>query len=896
MADVTVRVKAEPEFAEAESEARGSFGRIESDARSAAEGIEEPFERAAAGVGGSFDRVEGDVRGSLDGLEVVADRAADGIAEPFDRAAAEIGSEFDGIDTDLRRSFDRAEAAATSAAGGIESEFETAADRIPSAFDGVRSELGAEFSRMETDAGAAADGIGAQLSGIGENIDLTSVGATVTNQLGALGAAAGPLAGIAAGAGLLVGGELAEGVTEGFGRRRNDIEIGIRTGLDQIDVAASGRVAGEAYADGFGDGLGQLRFEVAAVRRELEGFDLGDDELQITKELQLLADQFGVDLPQSIEIARRAVANGLAPDITTALEGIFQLAQELPETFDLDPLSDYASTFGGLNVSMGQFTNLLAEVQRSGAFETTDKVGESVRELNTRLTETDELREPITRLGLDFEALQSRLASGDLIGTLLQIDGALEGLSTQEQNLRLGEIFGSSFEDVTRRGEALDVIIRGLTGSLGDFGNSLDDSTDAMERNATGLDRLKRETAIFGGEVGVILDTSAEGWFRLADAVEETGGPLQAVARRLGEVVGSGDEATVAIDGVAGSLDGAVLGSRVFRGSLDDLDVAAEGAADGLGSTEEAVEGLVEELNGLLNFSADQLMRDIADASDDLAAAIAETDSSVVGLNGAINTTTDEGRQLQAAFEDLSDQQVRAAEAYERGEITATEYRIASARVRAELDSVTAGSQLTQAQIDGLAEKYGLLPEDVETIIRARDEASGTLGAIRSAILGLPTSRTITVTTLRRASAGPNSPFRGFADGGTADGPALVGEEGFEIARRGGKTGLVGVDGPEIRDFQGPTEIIPHEESRRLLISKLPKFADGTSGFRNQVAAIERGLDSNTSAPATKEDLQELISELGDRIGVNIENWNVTDGRDSFQDLRNLESVYRMSA
>ncbi|MEL6985618.1 MAG: hypothetical protein AAFO29_24515 [Actinomycetota bacterium] len=283
-----------------------------------------------------------------------------------------------------------------------------------------------------------------------------------------------------------------------------------------------------------------------------------------------------------------------------------------------------------------------------------------------------------------------------------------------------------------------------------------------------------------------------------------------------------------------------------------------------------------------------------------MTAALEETDNSLIGLNGNIDTGTEEGRRLQAAFEDLALEQSNAAQEFADGAISAAEYEAASAEVRAELDRVTGAAGLTTDQVQGLVDKYGIVPPDVETDVIAIDRASDTLDGIGKKLNSLDTQKTITVTTVQRTvqqTAGRVVRALGFKDGGTADGPALVGEEGFEIARRGGRTGLVGVEGPELRNFQGPTEIVPHRESVRLLASQIPRFADGTTNFRSQISAIESDLGGgDPGAPVTRADLRELMDALGDRIGVNIENWNVTDGRDSYQDLRNVESVYRTRA
>ena len=61
----------------------------------------------------------------------------------------------------------------------------------------------------------------------------------------------------------------------------------------------------------------------------------------------------------------------------------------------------------------------------------------------------------------------------------------------------------------------------------------------------------------------------------------------------------------------------------------------------------------------------------------------------------------------------------------------------------------------------------------------------------------------------------------GFAKGtnNAPSGTHLVGEEGFEIATKGNKMTLVGLDGPEFRRFRGGEKVIPHNRSAEILKS-----------------------------------------------------------------------------
>lgn len=744
-------------------------------------------------------------------------------------------TDFKGAGEKARRQFAEMERNAGRAADGVESEFRRSADSVGDRFQRAEARVKASMRDIEADGKKAADEIesefeaaGERISQVGDAIDLGDLSGSLTSQLQGLSAVGGPVAAAAGAAGALFGDEIAAGLSRGFNRRQNELSVEIRTGLDRIDVRAAGEAAGEAYSAGFGESLGDLAFSAAALEKEFSQFALGDDLAQITKEATLLQDSFGIDLPRSVEISRRAIANDMAPDVTSALNTIYAVATELPLTFDegLDVLAEYAPTFARTNVDLGRFANLVVEVERSGAFENVSQGAEAIRELNTRLTETDELRDPIGRLGLDFDALRQKLADGDIIGVLGDISVALSDMEDrQEANRLAGQLFGSSVEDVSDRVGAAEVLFRGLNGTLDGTGEAIDGATRKMEESQTGFDKLQLGAEGAAAKLGGYLNIQAS----LVGALPELQNGVRAfsdewlrLTGRLDETGDAAEDAKVQLEGVSGALDGVRDTAGGSRRIVRDLGDAASDAATDISGTALSVEDLRSELDLLFNFGADQGLRAIAESSDRVAEAFTDVNAEAVGAAGSIDITTDSGRRLQSELERLASTQSNNVELLREGQLTTDQFSAAQARAEAQIRAAGAAAGLSEDQVDGLIGKYLAVPDEVVTRVRAQDEATGVIQGIASALGGL---RDKTITVRGRAVGFQNQGRVFFADGGVAHGPAVVGEEGPELARQGGRETIVGLRGPELVEFSRPTRIFTAEDTARML--GLPRFASG---------------------------------------------------------------------
>jgi TP901 family phage tail tape measure protein len=125
--------------------------------------------------------------------------------------------------------------------------------------------------------------------------------------------------------------------------------------------------------------------------------------------------------------------------------------------------------------------------------------------------------------------------------------------------------------------------------------------------------------------------------------------------------------------------------------------------------------------------------------------------------------------------------------------------------------------------------------------------------------------------------------YVGYAEGtpssGHPGGPAIVGEEGRELAYIPGKgLALLGMHGPTLLDLPRGTAVLPNRETERLLKAfNVPGYADGVGKFPQIEVEGYRNVDQlvNSIADSIKESLQ----SLRDRT-IQIEIPVILDGRE----------------
>src|SRR5690606_12410177 len=237
--------------------------------------------------------------------------------------------------------------------------------------------------------------------------------------------------------------------------------IQAQLGVTEAEAGRIGAVAGEVYARGFGENLGEVSDAVTLVVRSIEGMgDASDAELQeVSRQALNLAQTLGVDVNeatrsvanmmrtgrmggmgtsseaalqevsrQALNLARtlgvdvdeapRSVANmmrtGLVGSATEAMDLLISGAQLGADEYgDLaDTMQEYSTQFRDLGLTGAEAKGLIVQGMEAGA-QSSDKVADALKELNIRVTGLEgPAVEALDELGLNAEKMASAFAVG----------------------------------------------------------------------------------------------------------------------------------------------------------------------------------------------------------------------------------------------------------------------------------------------------------------------------------------------------------------------------------------------------------------------------------------------------------------------------------------------------
>lgn len=662
------------------------------------------------------------------------------------------------------------------------------------------SELVSAGDKLEAsldDAGAAgADSIAGHLG----DIDFEDIGASGVDQLTGALSAAGPWGAAAATIGVLLADDLAEAFSDHFGSKKATVLRGLRTGLNPEELEAVGRTAGEVYSSGLAEELtrGEIADAAATIKAELGEVDDALDLTSVTRQALALQEVFGTDLTASIAAVDKLVTLGLIPNAEAGFNALFALGQQVGEIrFDeaLDVATEFSAALASLGIEGPQGLYLIGEAIDKGIFPQVDQAGEVFEEFN-EIIRTGGAADALGQISLSAEDMQDMLARGDGADAMALIAKRLLALPDPAQRAAAAaEIYGGNMALVADPDNALELLAQ--ADGWHAVGDGATDAADKTEAARSNLDAFQKG---FGAGLGPLLD-----------GLDSTVG---GIANVVGSLTGLGDESDRAVAGA----DALSTAAREGVGPMGDLADGSGELADQLGAAAQSADELEAELHGLFNFSADQLMSDIAAAADDLAASFEDGAGKAVGLGGAIDISTDSGRRLQDQMEGLTDQLIDAQVAQANNEITAEQLADTQSFLASEFDRVTGAAGLTAGQVEGLRQKYLSVPSEVTTNLRAIDNATKVVQNLQAALSGLK-DKTITVTTRNAVIAATAATAKARARGGWTDGLTLVGEEGPELvdfkgrafvytagqtqeirANRGdlGGPALAGVGGPRI--------------------------------------------------------------------------------------------------
>lgn len=309
------------------------------------------------------------------------------------------------------------------------------------------------------------------------------------------------LKGLAAAAGLgalgsMIGAKLMEGIGEAMERESIVDLMGAQLGSEGARVGELGKLAGEIYAENFGESFKDVADGLRdVIRSNIVDSDATDDMFKKTTEQAItLAQILEEDVGSVTRAVSKMLRTGLAKDAQEAFDILTVGAQQGANMSEdlLDTFNEYSTTFRTLGIDGKTAMGLIAQGLQAGARDA-DLVADAFKEIGIRLQDGS-AAEALKKLGLNAEQMRKAIVEGGPGATaaLDQILDKLRAFPDEADRYAIAqELLGTQSEDLAEALMALDP--SKATELMGDFAGATDKAMTAIGDNAKGrIDSFKR--------------------------------------------------------------------------------------------------------------------------------------------------------------------------------------------------------------------------------------------------------------------------------------------------------------------------------------------------------------------------------------------------------------------
>lgn len=334
------------------------------------------------------------------------------------------------------------------------------------------------------------------------DLDNSKLNSKLGQAEGDLKSSGGKMATIATVAGAAAGAALGAAFLESMAIEAATDKLAAQLLLTETESARVGAVAGDLFANAYGENIGQVNDALRSVISQTGDLgDISDEELSRTGAAALdLAAILSTDVTRVVQVAGQAVRTGLADNMTDAFDQIAAAsAKTMPGLEDdlLDAMDEYGPNFAALGLSGEQAFGMLAAASEKGMFGI-DKTGDALKEFTIRATDMSAGSvDAFNTIGLNADDMAADiLAGGDTAGAAFDqiIDGLLAIEDPVAQSKSAIALFGTPLEDLSTA-EIPDFLssLDSAESSLGDVAGSADKAGDRLNENAqTGFTALAR--------------------------------------------------------------------------------------------------------------------------------------------------------------------------------------------------------------------------------------------------------------------------------------------------------------------------------------------------------------------------------------------------------------------
>lgn len=654
--------------------------------------------------------------------------------------------------------------------------------------DQMRKKVGADLDKTAKDAeqagGKAGTGFGTQLGDkAGEAVSGGAGGImdSLTESLKGGGAAGA--------AGLAIGAVLMTGITGMI--EQGDIGGTLAAKLEGAQGQASrmGRIAGDVYADNFGDSLEDAASGIQSImQNKLIDTAASDDAIRKMTGLVLTAAKVAEDEANNVaRAARQMLVNGLAGSAEEAFDIIVAASQRgLNVNGDLiDTTVEYSTKFRDLGLSGSEAMGLIGQAMDAGARDT-DTAADAMKEFAIRAQDgSDATRRGFEEIGLDAKEMGLQIAQGGDAAhesLRLTLNGLKEITNPVERNQAAVDLFGTKAEDL---GDALfNMDLDTVAAQFGDVAGATSKASDSMVTTGSTLEGFGRQAKQ--------VATDVTGWGVAA---------LQAWTGNKEPIT----QLTVAAGDYGAALDE----------NREAEKIRAREAASAWTHEQDSIVKVNKTLEENIQLQQDAagVVLGLSEAEIRYQASVDDAAESLKKNKKNLDTHTEAGRENRSALNDMAEAAYRQMEAMEQSGATTEQVRGFTATAREEFVRTAIQMGMSAVEANRLADKLRLIPGRYTAEVGVFDaNASNTIATIRGHLIDL-TNRTwvasVAVTGGGRTGGGRYYP--GMAHGG------VVGR-----AAEGGPRGnwtMVGEDGPELVNLAPGSTVRTNADTERMMAS-----------------------------------------------------------------------------
>lgn len=256
---------------------------------------------------------------------------------------------------------------------------------------------------------------------------------------------------------LAMGTAFAAGLVQTLNIDQANDKLAAQLGLTASESKRIGGVAGQLYADAYGESIADVNNAVGAVVSSIDGMRTASSAAveSMTAKVLDLATAMEIDTARAAQVAGQMISSGFARDGAQAMDLLAASMQKVPAAVreDLvDALDEYSPFMQSIGLQGERGMGLLVKAAEKGMFGI-DKTGDALKEFTIRSADMSTLtQEAYGALGMSSDEMTSRLLAGGKTSAKA-FDEIVRGLLGMKdpaaQSAAAIALFGTPLEDLS---------------------------------------------------------------------------------------------------------------------------------------------------------------------------------------------------------------------------------------------------------------------------------------------------------------------------------------------------------------------------------------------------------------------------------------------------------------